>query len=188
MIRALALGFTLALTLCATAQAQSEAIVVTADYVGPRGQKFLAPNWKRLTPDGHAFVQAEAKRAYDGTADLSTIKDDAEDACAKAFDSCSGSDPTALAAMVLEKAVSSIWPDELQLLSGIPPGQSLHTTEQMQACAVRNDMKCTRKVFLKSLPADRRDPFERIIGRIDALKRELNGVLTSMGFDQKDDQ
>lgn len=188
MTRALALGCVLALVLCATAQAQIETVVVTASFVGPRAQKTLAADWKRLTPDGHAFVQSEAKRAYDGTVDIAAIQTDAENNCAKALESCSGSDTIALAALVLEHALSNTWPDEQHLLSGIPSSQSQHTAEQIQACEQRNDMKCARKVFLKSLPADRRRAFELIAGRMGGIRRELNGVLASMGLDQKDDK
>jgi hypothetical protein len=188
MTRFCVLGGLFMLTLCATAQAQIETIVVTASFVGPRAQKFLEASSKRLTPDGKAFVEYEGKQVYDGTIDAADIRSEAQNNCASAFETCGGDDASALAALVLGKSLSDSMSDVHKLASGFSPSADDHTAEQIQACEVRNDLKCARKVFMKSLPPERRQAFEHFGLRVRKIRHALDKLLASMGFDQKDDR
>jgi hypothetical protein len=190
MMRPWLLGGVLACVLCAHAhaQAQIEIVTVTASFVGPRAEKFLTAARRRLTPEGKALVEQDAERIYNGAIDVAAAQTEAEDNCAKAFESCGSADVHALTALILEGSLWSAHPDVEKLASGIPEQQSIHTAEQMQACQVRNDLKCARKVFLASLPADRRKAFNDFARYVGKIRAALNQVLASAGYDQKDDR
>jgi hypothetical protein len=186
MMRFCVLVGILSLALCAIAQAQTETVVVTASFAGPRATEFLKESYARLTPEGRDFVDREAKQLHDGTMKASAAHYDAASRCTLAFGSCGERDTEALTALILERGLIAYLIADLSAMRTLTPGQETESLRQAAACGY--DTKCARDAMISALPPDRRHAVKRMWSRDRKIQKALEEALASAGYDQKDDK